>query len=106
MKQVIPIFIGIVILVLRQAPSAFGGENLPGSSPILKEVNVSMGTQGLGWFEDIEKGDPGLLDQVFQPFQNEEPLFVGAAVWRHFRFSFHFHTNPLLIDRPPPVHRA
>lgn len=106
MKRVAPILIFILILILRQAPSALFVDQVPGNSSILQEENLLIGIQGLGCFEDMDKGDPGVLSPVFQAFENEEQLFIGAVAWRHFRFLFHCDTNPLLIDKPPPVIRA
>ena len=103
MKRVVPILIFILILILRQAPSALFVDQVPGNSSILQEANLLIGIQGLGWFEDMDKEDPGVLSPVFQVFQNEEQLIISAAALRHFRFLFHCHTNPLLIDKPPPV---
>ena len=103
MRRAIPILIFILILILRQAPFALNLGHLPGSSSILKETTLEISTQGLGWFENMEKGDPKEISPVFQSFHNKEQLFIGAAALRHFRFLCHCHTNPVLTDKPPPA---
>ncbi len=103
MRRAISIFIFILILTLRQTPSALIVDHMPGSRSILQEANFFIGTQGLGLFEGMENGDPGVLSPVFKAFQNEEQWFIGEAALRHSRYLFHCFTNPLLIDRPPPA---
>jgi hypothetical protein len=93
----------ILILILRQAPPALMVDHQPGSRSILQETNLINRPQGFGWTEDMNNGDPKEIPSVFQAFQDEEPLFMGAAALKLFRFSFHNRSNPLLIDRPPPA---
>ena len=106
MKRAVPILLFILILIFRQAPSAIiVGQGQKGYSN-LQEANSLFSTQGLGWFEEIEKNDPGVLPPVFQAFQNEGQDFIGKALLRSFKYVCHFHSNPLLIDRPPPALEA
>ena len=40
---------------------------------------------------------------VFKPFHNDEQLLSSAATQELFIFLFHCHSNPFLIDLPPPT---
>ena len=102
MRTLSPILIFILILNLRQDSSVFIADHFTGCNSILQEKLLVNGTQGLGWFENTDKGDPDRLPPVFQAFQNQEQMFIGTADLRHFRYLIHVQTNPLLIDKPPP----
>jgi len=102
MKRAVPIVLFILILILRQAPPELMVDRREMSPFILQETSLMMGSQGLGWTEDMNRGDPKEIPPVFQAFRDEEPLFTVAAALKLFRFPFHCRSNPLLIDRPPP----
>ena len=106
MKRALPILVFILILVLRQAPEALMVDHIPGSHSIVQETNFINYPQGLGWTEAINNGDPKEAPEVFQAFQDEEHEFTGAYALKLFRFPFHYRSNPLLIDRPPPERDA
>ena len=57
-RRVIPILILILTLILRQAPVELKVDQLPGSSPIVQEINQVFDTPGFGWFENMEKENP------------------------------------------------
>ena len=103
MKRVVPIVIFILILTIRQEPPAHivGHKQLCGL--LLQDTNFFIGIQGPGWTEDVDKGDPKEIPLDFQSFQNEEYLFIGAFVLNPFPSLSHTHSNPLLIDLPPPI---
>jgi hypothetical protein len=103
MKRAVPILILILILILRQAPSALIEDQRQGPGSNLTESNLLIGAQGLGWLEIIDKGDSCVLSPVFEASQHENTLFLCNAAIRHFRYLPHCFTNPLLIDRPPPI---
>jgi hypothetical protein len=103
MKRAVPILIFILILILRQAPSALIEDQRQGSGSNLNESNSFSGAQGLGWLEIIEKGDQSALSPVFEAFQNEDTLVLSDESIRPIRYLPRCVSNPLLIDRPPPI---
>jgi len=106
MKRAVPILIFILILILRQAPSALIEDQGRGSCSNHYALNLFSGAQGFGWLEIMENGDPGVLSPVFGAFQSEDKLFLGEAPIRPIRNLSHCFANPLLIDRPPPFWKA
>jgi hypothetical protein len=106
MKRAVPILIFILILILRQAPSALIEDQGRGSGSNLSALNFLCGTPGLGWIEIMEKGDPGVLSPVFKAFQNEDRLVTGEVSIGHFSYVSHCISDLLLIDKPPPLWRS
>ena len=103
MKQAVPILLFILVLVFWQAPPVPGVVDLPGSHSMLQETNLIHHPQGLGWTDALNNDDPQEIPQLFEAFKDQEPLFMGKAVFVPVAFSFHSLANPLLIDRPPPT---
>jgi hypothetical protein len=102
MKRALPILVFILILLLRQSPETLIVDHIPGSHSSVQKTNFINGPQGLGWTEAMNTGDPKDAPPVFEAFQDEEQEFTSAYALKHFRFPFHYRSNPLLIDRPPP----
>jgi hypothetical protein len=103
MKRVVLILILILILIFRQASPVVIAEHKSGSRAILQETNLITSTPGFGWIETMDNSDPKEALSGFQTFHNEEQLISGAATRELFRFLIHCHSNPFLIDLPPPT---
>ena len=106
MRRIISILTLILILILRQAPLAVKHDCQKGSYSILQRPGFIKVSQGLGWTEDLNQSDPKDIPQVFLAFRNEQQVSVVEANLKLSRLLFHYHSNPLLTDRPPPGLRA
>ncbi len=93
----------ILVLVFWQAPPVPGWSDPPGSHSMLQTSNLIRHPGGLGWTDALNNDDPQENPELFEVFQDEEPLFMGKAVLELVAISFLGLANPLLIDRPPPV---
>ena len=103
MKQAVPILLFILVLVFWQSSPVPGMVDLPGSHPVLQESNLMHHPGGLGRTDALSKDDPQENPELFDVFQDQEPLFTVKAVLALVAISFHGLANPLLIDRPPPA---
>lgn len=103
MKQAVPILLFILVLAFRQAPPVPGMLEPPGSHSMLQESNLIHHSQRAGWTSALNNDDPEEYPELVEVFQEKKPLFMGKAAREHVAISFHGLTNPLLIDRPPPI---
>lgn len=102
MKRVLPILAFILVLMFRQAPPELLADHKTFPQSLVKEIDTSSRTQGLGWIQLLIQDDSKQLPPVFQPFQNEQDHNEDRAIAMNFSFFFHDRSNPLLTDRPPP----
>ena len=74
MKQVIPILAFILVLIFRQAPPELLADHKTLPESLVKEINTSHGSQGLGWIQLLIQDDSNDLPLVFHAFQNKKHL--------------------------------
>ena len=103
MKRVVTILTLLLILTFRQGYAVLRvGQNTVNYA-ILLETNLIIGVPGLGWIEDRDNSDPKVTIPGLQAFHNKEQSLTCVETQERFKFSFHYHPNLLLIDRPPPT---
>ena len=95
----------LLILIFRQTSPVLFVRHELGNSAILLDTNILYYTPGLGWIEDRDSSYPKDIASGIETIHVEENSVTGAKAEGHFRFSFKYQPNPILIDLPPPSRR-